>query len=46
MRYNITGRHVEVTEGIRSAIESKFGKLSKYFTDDTEVRVRLGVQKR
>ena len=45
MRYNITGRHVEVTEGIRSAIESKFGKLSKYFTDDTEVRVRLGVQK-
>ncbi len=45
MRYNITGKHVDVTEGLKAAIESKFDRLKKYFAEDTEIRVRLGVQK-
>ena len=45
MRYTITGRHIEVTPGLRSAIEEKIGKLERYFNPDTEVIVTLSVQK-
>lgn len=45
MRYNIIGRNIDVTEGLRSAIQEKLGKLEKYFTPDTEVQVTLSVEK-
>ncbi len=45
MRYKITGRHIEVTDALKEAIEHKFDKLSKYFKEDTEVRVALSVQR-
>lgn len=45
MRYTITGRNIEVTEGLRSAIEEKIGKLEKYFHPDTEAIITLSVQK-
>lgn len=45
MRYIITGRNIDVTEGLKSAIYDKIGKLEKYFTDDTEVHVTLSVEK-
>lgn len=45
MRYNIVGRNIDVTEGLRSAIQEKLGKLEKYFTPDTEVQVTLSVEK-
>lgn len=45
MRYTITGRNIEVTPGLREAVEDKLGKLEKYFTPDTEVIVALSVQK-
>ena len=45
MRYTITGRNVDVTPGLRSAIEEKIGKLDRYFNPDTEVIVTLSVQK-
>ncbi|MFA9377743.1 MAG: ribosome hibernation-promoting factor, HPF/YfiA family [Lachnotalea sp.] len=45
MRYNIVGRNIDVTEGLRSAIQEKLGKLEKYFTPDTEVLVTLSVEK-
>lgn len=45
MRYIITGRNIEVTPGLRSAIEDKIGKLERYFNPDTEVIVTLSVQK-
>ncbi|MGL5437777.1 MAG: ribosome hibernation-promoting factor, HPF/YfiA family [Lachnospiraceae bacterium] len=45
MRYTITGRNIEVTSGLRSAIEDKIGKLERYFNPDTEVIVTLSVQK-
>lgn len=45
MKYIITGRNIEVTEGLRSAIYEKLGKLERYFTPDTDVFVTLSVQK-
>lgn len=45
MRYIITGRNIEVTPGLKSAIEDKIGKLERYFNPDTEVIVTLSVQK-
>ena len=45
MKFNIVGRNLEVTPGLRSAVEDKIGKLAKYFNPDTEVRVTLSVEK-
>lgn len=45
MKIIISGRNIDVTPGLRSAVESKIGKLERYFTDDTEVFVTLSVEK-
>ncbi len=45
MKFVIVGKNIEVTPGLRSAVEDKIGKLEKYFTPDTEVHVTLSVEK-
>ena len=45
MRITITGRTMELTEGLTAAVEDKLGKLEKYFAPDTEVFVTLSVEK-
>ena len=45
MKFIIVGRNLEVTPGLRSAVEDKIGKLAKYFNPDTEVHVTLSVEK-
>jgi putative sigma-54 modulation protein len=45
MRFVITGRNIDVTEGLRNAVEEKIGKLERYFSPDTEVIVTLSVEK-
>ena len=45
MRFTITGKNIEVTEGLRAAIEDKLGKLDKYFVKEAEVTVTLSVEK-
>ena len=45
MRFIITGRNIEVTEGLRNAVQEKIGKLEHYFTPDTEIHVTLSVEK-
>lgn len=45
MLYNITGKNVEVTEGLKDAVYEKIGKLERYFTPNTEVHVTLSVEK-
>ena len=45
MRYTITGRNIDVTQGLREAVEDKLGKLEKYFTPDTEAVVTLSTQR-
>lgn len=45
MKYTISGKNIEVTEGLKSAVKDKLGKLERYFTPDTEVVVTLSVEK-
>lgn len=45
MNYKITGKNIEITDGLKDAIYSKLGKLEKFFNDDAEVHVTLSVQK-
>ncbi|MGN1188094.1 MAG: ribosome hibernation-promoting factor, HPF/YfiA family, partial [Lachnospiraceae bacterium] len=45
MRFTITGRNIDVTDGLRSAVENKLGKLEKYFDKDVSVNVTLSVEK-
>ena len=45
MEYTIVGKNIEVTPGLKSAVEDKIGKLEKYFTPDTKVNVTLSVDK-
>lgn len=45
MRFIITGRNIEVTSGLREAVEDKLGKLDRFFAPATEATVRLSVQK-
>ena len=45
MNLVISGKNLDITEGLRSAIEEKIGKLERYFTDTTEVYVTLSTEK-
>ncbi len=45
MEFNILGKNIEVTEGIREHVEDKLGKLEKYFAPETRVNVTLSVEK-
>lgn len=45
MKFIIVGRNIEVTPGLKAAVEDKLGKLDKYFNPDTEVHVTLSVEK-
>ena len=43
MPYTISGKNIEVTEGLRNAVMDKLGKLERYFTPETEIIVTLSV---
>ena len=45
MKFVIIGRNIDVTPGLKSAVEDKLGKLEKYFNEDTEIHVALSVEK-
>ncbi len=45
MRYIISGKNIEVTEGLKTAVYEKIGKLERYFTPDTEIHVTMNVEK-
>ena len=45
MRFTISGKNIDVTEGLKAAVTDKLGKLEKYFTPDTEIIVTLSVEK-
>lgn len=45
MRFVITGKNIDVTAGLKSAVEEKMSKLEKYFTPDTQIDVTLSVEK-
>ena len=45
MKFIISGRNIDITDGLRAAVEDKLGKLERYFTADTEIIVTLSVEK-
>lgn len=45
MNYIISGKNIDVTEGLKTAIYDKLGRLEKFFTDDTDAQVTLSVEK-
>jgi putative sigma-54 modulation protein len=45
MRITITGRNIELTDGLKAAVEEKLSKLEKYFNDDQIANVTLSVEK-
>lgn len=45
MKFIISGKNIEVTDGLKTAIQEKLGKLERYFTPETEVHVTLCVEK-
>lgn len=45
MRFTISGKNIEVTEGMKSAVTDKLGKLERYFTPETEIIVTMSVEK-
>lgn len=46
MKFNIRGNKVEVTDAIKSYIETKIGKLDKYFENPEEVTANVVVRVR
>ncbi|NOY54048.1 MAG: ribosome-associated translation inhibitor RaiA [Deltaproteobacteria bacterium] len=45
MQLNITARHMELTDGLRSHIEKELKKLQRHFHKEAEVQVTLCVEK-
>ena len=45
MKIIISGKNIEITDGLRSAVEDKLGKLERYFTPETDIIVTLSVEK-
>ena len=45
MNFIISAKNIEVTSGLKDAIEQKLGKLERYFTPETEIIVTLSVEK-
>ncbi|MCC8051425.1 MAG: ribosome-associated translation inhibitor RaiA [Clostridiales bacterium] len=45
MKFIISGKNIDVSDGLKAAIKEKLGKLERYFTADTEIIVTLSVEK-
>jgi putative sigma-54 modulation protein len=45
MQINLTGRHLDITEAIRSYVQNKFERLERHFDHVTNVHVILSVEK-
>lgn len=45
MNIIMAGKHVELTDGIKSAIEKKMSKLNKFISDESDVKVTISARK-
>ncbi len=45
MKTIITGKNIEVTDGLKERVAKKISKLDKFFTSETEAHVTLSVQR-
>lgn len=46
MKYQITGKNIDVTSALDNAVGEKIVKLNKYFNDSVNAQVTLSVEKR
>ncbi|ADZ85097.1 ribosome hibernation-promoting factor, HPF/YfiA family [Cellulosilyticum lentocellum] len=45
MKYNISGKNIELTAALENAVEEKIVKLDKYFNDSVMAQITLSVEK-
>jgi len=45
MQINLTGHHVEITDSLRTYVDTKFNKLERHFDHISNVHVILNVEK-
>lgn len=45
MKYIISGKNIDVTEGLKQAVYEKLGRLEKFFSEDTKAQVTFSVEK-
>jgi len=45
MKYIISGKNIDVTEGLKQAVYDKLGRLEKFFSEDTKAQVTFSVEK-
>lgn len=45
MRITITGKNIDVTDGLKNAVTEKLGKLDRFFSPETTLLVTLSVEK-
>lgn len=45
MKYNISGKNIELTAALENAVEEKIVKLGKYFNDSVTAQITLSVEK-
>lgn len=45
MKFTILGKNIEVTKGLEDAARGKFGRLDRFFEDETPCTVTFSVQK-
>lgn len=45
MRITISGKNIDVTEGLRGSVEEKLSKLDKFFNKEMDASVTLSVEK-
>ncbi len=45
MHIIISGKNIDITDGLRKAVIDKLSKLERYFTPDTDITVTLSVEK-
>ncbi|MDQ2077618.1 ribosome hibernation-promoting factor, HPF/YfiA family [Marinimicrobium sp. ABcell2] len=45
MQINLSGHHLDITDGIRSAVNSKFAKIESHYPDISSLSVALTVER-
>lgn len=45
MKFTVSGKNVEVTESLKTAVTEKLAKLDRFFSQDVEANVTLSVEK-
>ena len=45
MQINLTGHHIEITDSLRTYVDTKFSKLERHFDHISNVHVILNVEK-